>query len=157
MTHRPASSQQRRAGRGIARTRRALTALGSLAVLLTAAIGVAPAASASLPPLPAGPLPTLPPGPPPASPSSAAAPAHLPLWAVLAIVAGTIVLSVATTLITLAAERIRRSRPTQAATADTQPVAPGSSATSDLGAGPGEILASHHYTAGHDNPWADRR
>jgi hypothetical protein len=39
----------------------------------------------------------------------------LPLWAVVAMVAGTVVLSVATTLITLAVERMRRSRRTPAA------------------------------------------
>jgi hypothetical protein len=111
MTHRPASSQQRRAGRGIPRTRRALTALAGLAVSLTAAIGLAPAASASLP----SPGPPVPPPPPP---TSATAPAHLPLWAVVAMVAATVVLAVATTLITLAVERLRRARHTPAVAAD---------------------------------------
>jgi len=122
MTHRPASSQPGRAGRGIARTRRAFTALGGLAVLLTAAIGLAPAALASIPPLPPGT-----PAPPP--PPSTAAPAHLPLWAVVAMVAATVVLSVATTLITLAAENMRRARHTPAAAAGLQPAAPSSATT----------------------------
>ena len=51
----------------------------------------------------------------PAASPSTAAPAHLPLWAVVAMVAGTVVLSVATTLITLAVERMRRTRHTPAA------------------------------------------
>ena len=120
MTHRPASSQQRRAGRGIPRTRQAFTALAGLAALLTLAIGFAPAASAS--PWPP-PEPSVPPPPPP--PPAAAAPAHLPLWAVVAIVAATVVLSVATTLITLAAEHIRRARHTPAVAADLPSVATG--------------------------------
>jgi hypothetical protein len=106
MTHQPASSKSRRAGRRIPRTRGALTALGGLTVLLTAAIGLAPAASASTPPLPPGPVPP----PPPSTATSA----HLPLWAVVAIVAATIVLSIATTLITLAVEHMHRARHTSA-------------------------------------------
>ena len=138
MNHRPASSQPRRAARRILRARQALTALGGLAVFLTLAIGLAPAALASLPPLPPGT-----PAPPP--PPSTATPAHLPLWAVVAIVAATVVLSVATTLITLAVEHMRRARHTPAAAADPQPVAASLSATPGLQAGQGEIIASHHY------------
>jgi hypothetical protein len=141
MIHRPASPQPRRARRGIPWTRQALITLGGLAVFLTPAIGLAPAASASLPPEPSGA-----PAPPPPPPSTAV-PAHLPLWAVVAIVAGTVVLSVATTLITLAVEHTRQARHTSAAGA--QPVAPSPSATPGPEAEQGEILASHHYTAGH--------
>jgi hypothetical protein len=138
MNHRPASSQTRRARHGIPRTRQVLSALGGLAVFLTLAIGLAPAALASIPPLPPGT-----PAPPPLP--STAAPAHLPLWSVVAIVAATVVLSVATTLITLAVEHMRRAHHTPAAAADPQPVAASLSATPGPQAGPGEILASHHY------------
>ena len=114
MIHRPASSQPRPAGRGIPRTRRTLTSLAGLAVFLTAAIGLAPAASATrLPPPGRGLAP-----PPPPPPATAAA--HFPLWAVIAIVAATVVLSVATTLITLSLEHLRRARRTPAATAEPQ-------------------------------------
>jgi len=107
MNHRPAPSQPRPARRGIPRTRRTLTSLSALAVFLAPEIGLAAAAPGRLSPQPSGaPVP-----PPP----STAAPAHLPLWAVVAIVAGTMVLSVATTLITLAVERMRRTRRTPAA------------------------------------------
>jgi hypothetical protein len=149
MTHRPASSQPRRAGHGIPRTRRAFTALAGLAVILTTAIGLAPPAWAR--PWP----PTDLPAPPP--PPAAAAPAHLPLWAVVAMVAATVVLSVATTRITLAVEHMRRARHTPAVAADLPPVAPSPSVTPGPEAGQGEILASHHYTPGHDRSRADRR
>ena len=107
MNHRPAPSQPRPAGRGIPRTRRTLTSLSGLAVFLAPAVGLA-AAPGRLSPAPSG---TPVPQPPPAT----AAPAHLPLWAVVAMVAATVVLSVATTLITLAVERMRRTRRTPAA------------------------------------------
>jgi hypothetical protein len=141
MIHRPASSQPCRPGHGIPRTRRPLTVLGGLAVILTTAIGLAPAALASLPP----PAHSAAPAPPPPPPPPAAASAHFPLWAVIAMVAATVVLSVATTLITLAAEHLRRARHTPAAAAGPQPVPPGPAATPGPEAGPGEILASHHY------------
>jgi hypothetical protein len=137
MTHQPASSQPRRAGHGIPRTRRAFTALAGLAVILTTAIGLAPAAWAR--PWPPSDLPVPPP------PPAAAAPAHLPLWAVVTMVAAVVVLSVATTLITLAAEHMRRARHTPAAAAGPQPAVPIPSAMPGPEAGPGEILASHHY------------
>jgi hypothetical protein len=86
------------------RTPSTLAGPGGLAVCLTTAIGPAPAASAT--PAPPPPSFTLvPPLPPPAT-----APAHFPPWAIAAILAATIVLSVATTLITLALERLRRVR-----------------------------------------------
>jgi hypothetical protein len=71
--------------------RRALTVLGALLLSLAA---MTPAASAT----PAPPEP--PPGPPPPMPTVTAP--GLPLWAVLVIVGGTIALSAATTLITMA-------------------------------------------------------
>jgi hypothetical protein len=71
--------------------RRALTVLGALLLSLAA---MTPAASAT----PAPPEP--PPGPPP--PPPAVPVPGLPLWAVLVILGGTIALSAATTLITLA-------------------------------------------------------
>ena len=74
--------------------RRALTVLGALLLSLAAAAATAPAASATPPP------PEPPPGPPP--PPPAVPVPGLPLWAVLVILGGTIALSAATTLITLA-------------------------------------------------------
>jgi hypothetical protein len=97
MNHQPAPAQLRR----ILRT---LAWPGGLAVCLTAAIVLAPAAWAT----PALPTPSFAPVPP--LPPPAAVPAHFPLWAIAAILAATIVLSVATTLITLALERLRWAR-----------------------------------------------
>ena len=108
MNHRPAPSQPRPAARGIPRTQRTLTSLSGLAVLLAPAVGLAAAAPGGLLPEPSG---TPVPPPPPAT----AAPAHLPLWAVVALVAGTVALAVATTLITLAVERMRQARRTPGA------------------------------------------
>ena len=141
MTHRPASSQPGRAGRGIPRARRALTTLSGLAVFLTVAIGFAPAASATH--VPPG-APGVPPPPPPSPPPAAAA-AHFPLWAVIAIVAATVVLSVATTLVTLSLEQLRRARRTPAAVAEPQPGTRIPSTTAEPEAEQGEMLASHHY------------
>jgi hypothetical protein len=64
-------------------------------------------------------------------------PAHLPLSAVVALVTATIVLSMATTLITLSLEQTRRARRTLAARAE--PLAH-----------TGDVLASHPYRAGYD-------
>ena len=96
MNHQPAPSQSRR----IPRT---LATLGGLAVFTAAAISLPPAASATpAPPDPSfAPVPPLPP---------AAAPAQFPPWAIAAILAATIVLSVGTTLITLALEYTRWGR-----------------------------------------------
>jgi hypothetical protein len=88
---RPGARRPRRAPPA---ARRALTVLGALLLALTAATAVAPAASATLPP------PEPPVGPPP--PPPVVTPPGLPLWAVLVILAGTITLAAATTLITLA-------------------------------------------------------
>jgi hypothetical protein len=83
---------------------RALAGIGELAACLAAAIGLPPAARAA--PSPPAPSPTpVPPLPPPAT-----APAHFPPGAVAAILAATIVLSVGTTLITLALQQIRWAR-----------------------------------------------
>ena len=138
MIHRPASPKPRRAARGIPRTRRTLTTLSGLAAFLTAAIGLAPAASATHVPPPEGG------GAPPLPPPATTAAAHFPLWAVVAMVAATVVLSVATTLITLSLEHLRRARRTPAATAE--PVAEQA-----------EILTSHQNLAGNDMYRADRR
>jgi hypothetical protein len=97
MSHQPAPAQPRR----IPRT---LAGLGGLAVCLAAVIGLAPAAQAT----PSPPTPSLSPVPPP--PPPAAVPAHFPAWAIAAMLAATIVLSVGTTLITLALERLRWAR-----------------------------------------------
>jgi hypothetical protein len=97
MNHQPAPSQPRL----IPRT---LAGLGGLAVCLATAIGLAPAAWAT----PSPPAPSLTPAPP--LPPPAVAPAHFPPWAIAAILAATMVLSVATTLITLALERLRWAR-----------------------------------------------
>lgn len=142
MNHRPASSQPHTPRRGISRTRRMLAALGGLAAFLTAAIGLAPAASATLPP----PEPSAAPVPPP--PPPAAVPAHFPLWAILAILAATIVLAVATTLITLSLEHMRRVRRTPAAAAELQ----AGSRTPFTASEPeaeAEVLSGHHHAAGH--------
>ena len=146
MIHRPASSQPRLARRGIWRPRRTLTTLSGLAVFLTAAIGLAPAASAALPP-------PEPPAPVPPPPLPITVPAHLPLWAIIAIVAATAVLSAATTLITLALEHRHRARRTPAAA----PGAPTRPATAEPPTGQGEILSSHQHLAGHGMHRADSR
>jgi hypothetical protein len=139
MIHRSAASQPDHALRGIPRTRRALTTLSGLAVFLTVAIGFAPAASAIRLPPPGGG------GAPPPPPPSTTAVAHFPLWAVIAIVAATVVLSVATTLVTLSLEQMRRARRTPAAVAEPQAGAQVPSRTAEPEAEQGEILASHHY------------
>jgi hypothetical protein len=144
MTHRPAPSQPRPVRRGIGRTRRTLATLSGLAGFLAATIALAPAASAVLPP-PEPPAAPVPPPPPPA-----AAAAHFPLWAVIAMVAATVVLSVATTLITLSVEHLRRSRrmPTAAVEPEANVASPATAPQPETGQG--EILASHHYAAGYE-------
>jgi hypothetical protein len=69
-------------------------------------------------------------------------------------VAATVVLSVATTLITLAAEHMRRARHAPVAAADPQPAAPSLSATE---AGHGEILSSDQHVADYNMYRADNR
>jgi hypothetical protein len=83
---------------------RLTTTLIGLAGLLTLAIGLAPVASATyLPPNPAA-HPVVPP------PLASTMPAHLPGWAIAAMVAGTMVLSIVTTLATLSLFRWRDQR-----------------------------------------------
>lgn len=113
MTHQPASSRPRLLGRGTPRRRRTLARLSGLAVFLTAAIGLAPAAWATNLPPPGESGAPLPPPPP-----STTAAAHFPLWAVIAMVTATVVLSAATTLVVLSLESMRRSRHTPAASAE---------------------------------------
>ena len=116
MIHRPASSQPRPAGRGIPRTRRTLTAPQRAGSPPDRRDRPCPRRVGN--PLPPA-EPVVPPPPPPPPPPAAAA-AHFPLWAVIAIVAATVVLSVATTLITLSLEHRRRARRTPAAVAEPQ-------------------------------------
>jgi hypothetical protein len=139
MNDRPAPPQPHPAARATPRTpriSRTLAAFGGLAVLLAAAIGLAPAAWATLPP----PEPSVAPLPPP---PPAALPAHFPPWAIAAILAATIILSVATTLITLALEHTHRVRRETAATPEPQPSTPALLARPASYAGPAEILSSH--------------
>ena len=122
-----------------------------LAVAAIACLAGAPAALAIPLPPPGGA--TTDPVPPP---PSAAAAAHLPLGALVTIVAATAVLSVATTLITLALEHRRRARRTAAAPG-TPAGPPTSPATAELPAGLGDILSSHQHLAGHDMHRVDSR
>jgi hypothetical protein len=134
MIHRPVSPQPRRSGHSIPRTRRTLTTVSGLAVFLTAAIGLAPAASAIRLPPPGG-------GAPPPPPPATTVAAHFPLRAVVAMVAATVVLSVATTLITLALEHMHRARRTAAAEPQAKAQTP--PATPQPQSEQGETLASH--------------
>ena len=143
MIHRSASSQPRPAGRGIPRIRR--WAAG-LAVAAIASLAGAPAALAGVLPPPGGAVTDPVPPPPPPAPAAA----YLPLWAVVAIVAATAVLSVATTLITLALEHRHRARRTPASAPGAPPGAYTPSATAEPPAGQGDILSSHQHPAGHD-------
>lgn len=91
----------------VSRAPRTLASLGGLAIFLAAEIGLTPSAWATSPPeASSAPVP-----PPPPT----AAPGHFPLWAIAAILAATVVPSVATTLITLALEHTRRARRAPAA------------------------------------------
>ena len=136
MIHRPASSQLLPASRGIPRTSRMLSVLGGLAVFPATAIGLAPAALAAPPP----PEPSV--APPPLG-LPASVPAPFPPWAIAAILAATIVLSAATTLITLALDHTRRAR--RRATAIPEPQASTQTPfTASAGYdGQAEILDSH--------------
>jgi hypothetical protein len=134
MIHQPASPQPRRAHRRLPRIRRWATGLTMTAA---AVLTGGPAALAVPLPPPDGGGPTAP--QPPVTTA-----AHLPLSAVAAIVAATIVLSVATTLITLSVERMRQAHRAPAATTEPQAV-------------DGDILTSHHYQAGYDKYRAGTR
>ena len=114
-----------------------------------ASLAGAPAALAGPLPPPGGPVTDPVPPPPPPAPAAA----HLPLWAVVTIVAATVVLSVATTLITLVAGTPAPGAPPQPAPADMQ----SPSATAEPPAGQGDILSSHQHPAGHDMHRADSR
>jgi hypothetical protein len=113
MNHPPAPPQRRRT----LFTRRTLAGLSGLAVLLAAAISLAPAALATPPP----PEPSFAPVPPPLPP--AAVPAQFPPWAIAVFLAATVILSVATTLITLALDRSRRARDEAMAAPEPRPSA----------------------------------
>jgi hypothetical protein len=106
MIHQPASPQRRLAGRGIPRIR---GRAASLIVAATPFLAGAPAALAEPRPDGEGGTPVIPPPP-------ATAAAHFPVWGAIAIVAATGVLSVATTLVTLSLQRMRRYRRPAAAT-----------------------------------------
>ena len=151
MIDQSASSQPRPGGRGVVPIRRWAAGLAMAAI---ASLAGAPAALAGALPPPGGAVTDPVPPPPPPSPSAAA---HLPLWAVVTIVAATAVLSVATTLITLALEHRLRARRTPAATAGPSAGAQIPSATAEPPAGPGEILSSHQHLAGYDRHRADSR
>ena len=135
MIRQPASSQPRLARRGILRIHWRAT---GLVVAAMAFLGGAPAALAVPLPPPDGGGPALPPPPPTAA-------AYLPLWAVVAIVTATVVLSVATTLVTLSLEQMRRSRRTPTTAADPQARASIPSATAGPQAGHADLISSHHY------------
>jgi hypothetical protein len=125
MIHQPVSSQPRPAGRGVHRIRRWAT---GLTVTATVVLAGANGALAGPRPAPDGGDPI----PPPVTTA-----AYLPTWAVVALVTATIVLSAATTLITLSLEQTRRARRTLAAPAEPP-------------ADKGDILTSHHYPPGYD-------
>ncbi|HZC63093.1 MAG TPA: hypothetical protein VE464_15765 [Streptosporangiaceae bacterium] len=150
MIHHSASSQPRPAGRGIPRIRR--WAAG-LAVAAIASLAGAPSALAGILPPPGGAVTDPVPPPPPPAPAAA----HLPLWAVVTIVAATIVLSVGTTLVTLSLEHRRRARRTPASAPGAQPGAPTRPATAEPPAEQGEILSSHQHLAGYDMHRTDSR
>jgi hypothetical protein len=149
MIHHSAPSRPRPAGRGIARIRRLAA---GLAIAAIASLAGAPAALARPLPPPGAPVTDPVPPPPPPAPSAA----HLPLWAVITIVAATIVLSAGTTLITLAVEHRHHARRTPAAAGPQAGLQP-PSATAEPPAGQGEILSSHQHPAGHDIHQADSR
>jgi len=149
MIHPSATSRPRRAGRGIPRIRRWATGLTVAAI---ASLAGAPAALAVPLPPPGGATGTTPPPPPPAP-----AAAHLPLWAVVTIVAATIVLSVGTTLITLSLEHRRRASRTPVTAARPQADARTPATAAEPQAGQDDILSSHQHPAGHDMHRADSR
>jgi hypothetical protein len=76
--------------------------------------------------------------------------AQFPPWAIVAMVAATVVLSVAATLITLSLEHLYRARRTRVPVAEPQAGAPTPPATAEPEAGQGEILASHPHLANYD-------
>jgi hypothetical protein len=121
-----------------------------LAVAAIASLAGAPAALAVPLPPPGGA--TSDPVPPPPSTTAAT---HLPLWAVVTIVAATAVLSVATTLITLALEHRRRARRTAAA--PRTPASPPTPVAAEPPAGLGDTLSSHQHLTDHHTHRAGSR
>jgi hypothetical protein len=83
--------------------------------------------------------------------------AHFPLWAVIAIVAATVILSVATTLTTLSLDSLRQARRMSAAATEPPSDAPTPATTAGPEAEQGEILASHQNLANYDMYRADHR
>jgi hypothetical protein len=118
---------------------RLTTMLIGVAGLLTLAIGLAPGASAAyLPPNPAA-RPVIPP------PLASTMPAHLPGWVIATMIAGTMALSIVTTLATLSLVRWRAQRQ-PAADADqvAEPAtAPSPSPSPEDQSDQDEILVSH--------------
>ena len=138
MIHQSAPARPRRVRGGIARI---CSWAAGLAAAAIASLAGAPAALAVVLPPPGGDAGTPPLPPPPTAPAAA----HLPLWAVVTIVAATAALSVATTLITLALEHRRRARRTPAARVG-PPAGPQTpSATAASSAGQDDILSSHQH------------
>jgi hypothetical protein len=89
----------------VPRPGRVITTLGGLTAFLAATIGLASVASAAyLPPDPVGPSAV------PTPQQATAAIGQLPLWVIAAMVAGTVLLSAATTLATLSLARLRERR-----------------------------------------------
>ena len=109
MTHPPVQTH-RRLTRCRARAGKMVTSLSGLAAFMAIAIGLAPAASAINVPPPGISGATVAPPPPPSPSQVTTVPAHFPLWAIVTVIAATVVLSVATTLITLSLAHLRRVR-----------------------------------------------
>jgi hypothetical protein len=104
--------------------------------------------------------------PPPPEPSATTAPpppppvivsAHFPLWAIVAMVAATVVLSVATTLITLALAHLHQVRRAPAATPETQVNMPAPLTTAEPEAEQAEIVTSRPRAVGYDRYRADSK
>jgi beta-lactamase regulating signal transducer with metallopeptidase domain len=123
-----------------------ITSLSGLAAFMAIAIGLAPAASAINVPPPGISGATVAP-PPPSQVTTV--PAHFPLWAIVTIIAATVVLSVATTLITLSLARLRRVRRAPAPAAEPAS-APTPTATPEPEAAQDEALTGRPYAARQD-------
>lgn len=139
MIHHSTPSRPPPAGRGIPRVRQWAAGLA----VATASLAGAPAALAVPLSLPGGATGT------PVTPPPATAAAHLTVWTVVTILAATVVLSVATTLITLSLEhrhRTRRTPPVPVPPADAQPV----SIAAEPPAGQDDIISSHQHLASYD-------
>ena len=104
MSHSHTPSQPGHTRRGSRHARLAFTALSGLAILAATMTGLAPAAFATLPP--GSPRAGVPVAPPPPLPSAPAA--GFPLWVVIVVLAGAVVLSAGTTIATMALVQLRR-------------------------------------------------